>query len=67
MSNNPDFPNFDGWGKEYFATTINPRDKEGVIQYIISQERHHLGVKFETELRTEIEANGFEWNDYLLT
>ena len=67
MNNNPDFPYFDGWGKEYFATTINVGDKENVIQYIMNQERHHLGVDFETELRTDIESNGFEWNDYLLT
>ena len=42
LKNNPLFPHFYKWAKEYYAATISFREREGVIEYIRNQEEHHL-------------------------
>lgn len=44
------FPDFTGWGREYFATTVTYNDRNGVIEYIKSQQRHHAVTDFDEEL-----------------
>lgn len=51
LKNNPDFPNFDHWSKEYAAFTYAMRDKEMIVNYIMSQKDHHKVVSFEEEYR----------------
>ena len=57
MLRNPLFPMFEGWGKEYFAITVSPYDKEKVIEYIKNQEKHHLGKDFDEEMKELIEKS----------
>ncbi|MCM1517627.1 MAG: IS200/IS605 family transposase [Pseudoflavonifractor sp.] len=44
------FVKFRGWAADYYACTISPEQKYAVIEYIKSQETHHLGVGFDDEL-----------------
>ena len=67
LKQNPDFPMFHGWGKEYGAFSCSVRDKESIINYIISQREHHRVKSFEEEYRKMIDSAGLEWNDYRLT
>ncbi|MDE6255171.1 MAG: IS200/IS605 family transposase [Muribaculaceae bacterium] len=44
------FPDFEGWGKGYFAESFSHQERDGVIGYIIDQEAHHNGKAFEQEM-----------------
>ncbi len=50
MKSDGRFPNFKGWARDYYACTISPEQKYKVIEYIRSQEIHHLGCKFDDEV-----------------
>ncbi len=63
----PCFPLFRGWGKEYGAFSCSVRDKDSIVNYIINQREHHRVRTFEDEYRQMIERSGLEWNDYRLT
>ena len=67
LKEHPDYKDFNGWGREYFAASVSRSDADDVIQYIKSQEEHHLGRSFEDELKNEIISNGLEWDEYCLT
>ncbi len=67
LKQNPAFPDWEGWGKEYFGFSKSKEDVEKVKQYIINQERHHSSESFEDELHRIIEEEREEWDDYLLT
>lgn len=61
------FPLFDGWGREYAAFSCSYREKDGIIEYIKSQEVHHRVTPFEDELHKLYDETGQEWNEYALT
>ncbi len=61
------FPSFEGWGKEYFATSKSISEKQVVIEYIKNQVEHHRFHSFEEELREIFSSNGWEWNEKVLT
>lgn len=44
------FPLFQGWEREYYASSVSLTDKEKVRQYIINQKEHHKRVNFHEEL-----------------
>lgn len=44
------FRHFKGWAAEYYACTISPAQKDSVINYIRTQEQHHLGKCFDDEI-----------------
>ncbi len=67
MSDNPNFPHFDHWGKEYFAFSVSFSSKDSVINYICHQEEHHRGKSFEDEMKAVLSLTGMPWKDYLLT
>lgn len=67
LRENPNFPLFEGWGKEYFAFSYHQSQIPTVKQYIINQEEHHRFHPFEEELQNFCKENGIEWNDFLLT
>ncbi len=52
------YPLFDGWGKEYFAESKSPADKDTVITYIKTQEIHHTGHTFAEEVYSLITETG---------
>ena len=60
------YPNFDKWAKEYFATSKSVADKITVIEYIKNQEKHHMRVPFEDEIREMFAENNWEWNEFAL-
>lgn len=62
------FPDFVGWGKEYFAATVAYKDRHGVIEYIKEQQGHHGHVSHQDEMLQMLNSEGFEaTNNYLLT
>ena len=61
------YPNFDGWGKEYFAASVSPSTKDRVIHYINNQKSHHLAQPFEIELQKLMLNAGKKWEEYMLT
>lgn len=67
MKRNGLFPEWEGWGKEYFAFSKSKEDIDVVKQYIMNQENHHSSNSFEDEMRKIVDDEGFRWDDYLLT
>lgn len=63
MHNNPAFSEFESWGKEYFAMSINPSIVDSVARYIDRQETHHANSDLENELREMCLRMGIEWRD----
>ncbi len=45
------FPDFDGWGREYAVFSCSAADRTGIISYIKNQEVHHNTFSAEDELR----------------
>ena len=57
------FPDFEGWGKGYFAVSVSPEAKEQCRQYIINQEEHHKRGNYIDEMKVMVEElgmNGYE-------
>ncbi len=44
------FPNFEGWGREYFGSSFSHRDLHRVVGYISNQQYHHSAKSFEEEM-----------------
>lgn len=55
---NPNFPLFDGWGREYAALSYCERDKDMIVNYIKNQKEHHMKENFPDEYRKYLIANG---------
>jgi Transposase and inactivated derivatives len=60
MKENPHFPDFDRWSKEYAAFTYSTRDKNMIINYIRNQKKHHKKVAFREEYRQFLLDNKVE-------
>ena len=58
LRENPNFPNWKGWGREYAAISYNVRDKAKIVNYIRNQKGHHKRVSFAEEYRAFLEENG---------
>ena len=57
------FRGFDGWAKGYFAESVSTRNKQGIIEYIINQESHHLSRDFDRELHMLYDMAGLEFDN----
>ena len=57
------YPLFNGWSREYFATTVSENDVMHIINYIKGQREHHLGVDFGNELRALCESSGQQYDE----
>lgn len=44
------FPDFKGWGKEYYAFSCGVSQKDTIVEYIKSQETHHGLVTYDQEM-----------------
>lgn len=44
------FPAYEGWEKEYYASSVSRENVEAVRQYIMNQKTHHQKVDSRTEL-----------------
>lgn len=60
MARDSRFRDFDGWAKGYFAESVSARNKQGVIEYIINQESHHLSHDLDIELQSLHDMAGLE-------
>ncbi len=58
LKENPNFPDFCGWGREYAGFSYSYRDKDKIVGYIMRQKEHHGAATFTDEYRDFIEDNG---------
>ena len=63
LKNNPHFPDFNHWSKEYAAFTYSLREKDRVVNYIRNQKAHHKSQSFEAEYRRFVTEHGVEINE----
>jgi REP element-mobilizing transposase RayT len=54
------------WQNGYAAFSVSPSKVNQVRDYIVNQERHHLGLGFQGELRELLRKNGIEWDERYL-
>lgn len=60
LKENPHFPLFDGWTKEYAGFSYSLRDKDMIVGYIAKQKKHHHSVAFADEYQALLIENGIE-------
>ena len=60
MKNSGLFTLFKGWAEGYGSFTCSYRDKDKLIEYIKSQQEHHLKKTFEEEYRLLLKEAGIE-------
>jgi len=60
LSNNSNFPDFEGWAVSFGAFTYNLNDKQKIVNYIMNQKEHHKTVSFDNEYRQLLIENGIE-------
>lgn len=60
LKENPHFPLFNGWTKEYAGFSYSLRDKDMIVGYIAKQKKHHHSVAFADEYRAFLVENGIE-------
>ena len=58
LKENPNFPLFDGWTKEYAGFSYNLRDKNMIVGYIAKQKKHHHSKTFADEYWQFLIENG---------
>lgn len=58
LSQNPHFPHFERWTREYGAFTCSFGDREKVIEYVRNQKSHHKREPFADEIRRLFCENG---------
>ena len=63
LKNNPHFPDFIHWSKEYAAFTYYLRERATVVNYIVNQKAHHKTQSFEDEYRDFVTKHGVEINE----
>lgn len=62
---NPElFPNFTGWGKEYYAFSCSVEMINNLVEYIKRQEEHHLSKPFDEEMQEIAAANDSQYHPY---
>ena len=53
-------PMFEGWGSEYYASSVSPSHVDAVKEYIDNQETHHLGKDYEQEMADFVRKMGMQ-------
>ena len=67
MKETGNFPDFTSWQEGYGAFTYSIREKDKIINYIISQKEHHRKETFYEEFKRLLEENGIDFDEkYLL-
>ena len=66
---NTNFPDFESWGKEYYAFTISKSAENSIIEYIKGQTEHHRSgaIDFESEMKAICAEFGIDWHPGALT
>jgi len=60
LSNNQNFPDFEGWAVSFAAFTYNIKEKQTIINYIANQKEHHKKISFEKEYRQFLLDNNID-------
>lgn len=63
LKTRPEFPNFEGWGRGYYAASKSTEHMNIVIDYIIKQQEHHAVRNFVDELKAFYKKYQFNWHD----
>ena len=58
---------FNGWGREYYASSVSPQETDHCVEYIKSQEQHHNICNFDDELKDMSNKWGMTWHEDDLT
>lgn len=61
------FSRFDAWQEGYGGFTISYTEKDGVIDYIVSQEEHHKKESFKDEFKRLLQKHGVEYDEKYLS
>ncbi|MCC8038947.1 MAG: IS200/IS605 family transposase [Bacteroidales bacterium] len=61
MGENPHFPKWEKWAGEYYAGSFSYKDIDTARHYVTTQDEHHLGRDFMSELQNLIEKSGLTW------
>ena len=61
------YRNWPGWQDGYGGFTASWAERDGIIEYIKSQEKHHQMVSFLDEYRQMLTEAGIEFDDRFLT
>ncbi|MDE5868638.1 MAG: IS200/IS605 family transposase [Muribaculaceae bacterium] len=56
------FPDFDGWGRGYYAHTFSIMERDGVIEYIRNQREHHSNFNFLDEIKEVSSRQGLAYH-----
>lgn len=67
LNRDPRFPDFRGWARDYFASTISPDVKPRVIEYINGQEEHHKVTNIDDEFRKLYSYAGLQYDSRDMT
>lgn len=57
------FKGFEGWGEGFYSESKDPTSFDRIVNYVKSQELHHKGEDFVTELKRFYKQSGKEWDD----
>ncbi len=60
LTNNANFPNFEGWGESYGAFSYSIKERDSISNYITNQKEHHKTITFEEEYRAFLKENEIE-------
>lgn len=63
LKKRPEFPNFEGWGRGYYAASKSVEHIDSVVNYIKNQQQHHIGKSFVDELKAFYNKYRFSWYD----
>ena len=61
-SHHAEFPDFEGWGKEYAVFSCSASDHSRIVQYISNQEDHHKTITEEDEMQGFCRMAGLEFH-----
>ena len=64
LKSNELFPDFAGWGKEYYAFSCSVDRKDALVSYIKNQESHHQVVNFHDEMAEIARVNDSRFYTY---
>jgi len=60
------FPLWYGWCEGYFASSVSPKLKDAVIEYIKNQKLHHKRCDWNSEYRALLRSAGVDYDGYML-
>ena len=57
------FPDFKGWGIKYCALTYSYDDKNTIVNYVKSQQKHHKNESFQEEIKRIFKEQGVDLDE----